>query len=90
MESGFETANSVKLNRRNFTGAAAASALVALAGGPGTIRAESRAEESCASQYRTGNGEWTYDIVPHWGQLPAGKQFGGTHGAINSDKAGNV
>ena len=39
---------------------------------------------------RTGNGHWTYDVVPHWGQLPEGKQFGGTHGAISSDKAGNV
>jgi hypothetical protein len=28
-------------------------------------------------------------VLP-WGKLPAGKQFGGTHGAISSDKAGNV
>jgi hypothetical protein len=36
------------------------------------------------------NGEWIYDVVPHWGQLPAGRQFGGTHDAINSDKAENL
>jgi len=38
----------------------------------------------------TGNGEWTYTIVPKWGQLPEGKSFGGTHGAIATDKAGQV
>jgi hypothetical protein len=40
------------------------------------------------SQTQTGNGEWTYRTVPHWGQLPEGKLFGGTHGAIATDKAG--
>jgi hypothetical protein len=39
---------------------------------------------------QTGNGEWTYRIVEGWGQLPAGTSFGGTHGAIATDKAGNV
>jgi len=38
----------------------------------------------------TGNGEWTYRIVPEWGQLPAGTAFGGTHGGIATDKAGRV
>src|SRR5262250_2858527 len=38
----------------------------------------------------TGNGEWTYEVVPGWGQLPAGTSFGGTHGAIARDKAGNI
>jgi hypothetical protein len=37
----------------------------------------------------TGNGEWTYRIVSGWGALPAGKTFGGTHGAIAQDDAGN-
>jgi hypothetical protein len=84
------TTTTASLNRRVFSSAAAVSALVAFAGGTSTLRAESRKENSGASQYRTGNGEWTYDVVPHWGQLPEGKQFGGTHGAINSDKAGNL
>ena len=39
---------------------------------------------------QTGNGEWTYRVVDRWGQLPAGTAFGGTHGAIATDKAGNV
>lgn len=38
----------------------------------------------------TGNGEWTYEVVPGWGSLPAGTNFGGTHGAIAQDKAGNI
>jgi hypothetical protein len=78
------------LNRRVFSSAAAVAALIAFAGGTSTLRAESREESTGGSQLRTGNGEWTYDVVPHWGQLPEGKQFGGTHGAINSDKAGNL
>jgi hypothetical protein len=38
----------------------------------------------------TGNGEWVYEVAPNWGTLPAGTTFGGTHGAIAQDKAGNV
>ncbi len=38
----------------------------------------------------TGNGEWTYRVVPDWGKLPEGKKFGGTHGGISTDKAGNL
>jgi hypothetical protein len=79
-----------KVNRRVFSSAAAISAFAAFAGGASALRAESREQSIGASQLRTGNGEWTYDVVPHWGQLPEGKLFGGTHGAINTDKAGNV
>jgi hypothetical protein len=38
----------------------------------------------------TGNGEWTYEVVRDWGALPAGTAFGGTHGAIAQDNAGNI
>jgi hypothetical protein len=38
----------------------------------------------------TGNGEWTYEVVPGWGSLPSGTSFGGTHGAIAQDKAGSI
>ena len=41
-------------------------------------------------QFRTGNGEWTYEVVHDWGTLPAGKTFGETHGGISSDRAGNI
>jgi len=79
-----------KLNRRAFSSAAAVSALLSLTGSPSAARAEGLGDEPGALQLRTGNGEWTYEVVPHWGQLPEGKQFGGTHGAISSDKAGNL
>ncbi len=39
---------------------------------------------------RTGNGEWSYEVVSGWGSLPAGTVFGGTHGAIATDKAGRL
>jgi hypothetical protein len=39
---------------------------------------------------KTGNGEWTFDVVQGWGQLPSGTQFGGTHGGIATDNAGRV
>ena len=38
----------------------------------------------------TGNGEWTYRVVPNWGKLPASTAFGGTHGGIAQDKAGHI
>jgi len=90
MASDLSTTTAANLNRRVFSSAAAVSALVGFAGGTSTLRAEGREESTGGSQLRTGNGEWTYDVAPHWGQLPEGKQFGGTHGAINSDKAGNL
>jgi hypothetical protein len=38
----------------------------------------------------TRNGQWRYKKDDAFGHLPAGQQFGGTHGAIVMDKAGNV
>jgi hypothetical protein len=76
-----------RVNRRTFFGMAGASAVAALAMPP-ALRAEGGGGSTSALQ--TGNGEWTYDIVPGWGNLPAGKQFGGTHGAIATDNAGNL
>lgn len=48
--------------------------------------AEGQGTSSNAMQ--TGNGEWTYKVMEGWGRLPAGKVFGGTHGAIATDRAG--
>ena len=40
---------------------------------------------------RTGNGAWTYEAVPHWGELPDGKNIGPTHGGVVVDpKTGNI
>lgn len=47
-------------------------------------------DERDMTRLQTGNGEWSYRIVPDWGKLPEGKTFGGTHGAIATDQAGLV
>jgi hypothetical protein len=75
-------------SRRTFLAGAGALAVAPFA----ARRANAAAAFSDApnTKIRTGNGEWTYDVVPSWGQLPAGNSFGGTHGAIATDKAGNV
>lgn len=40
---------------------------------------------------RTGNGEWTFDTVPGWGELPDGTAIGPTHGGVVVDsKDGRV
>jgi hypothetical protein len=77
------------LDRRAFCTVAGAAALAILAAP--RAEAEADAPESESSQKRqTGNGEWTYDVVASWGQLPVGTNYGGTHGAIATDKAGQV
>jgi hypothetical protein len=83
---------SVEMSRRRFGGLVMGTAVVSLAGVTQAVSAATPGETGAAmaSTYRTGNGAWTYDVVPHWGQLPEGRSFGGTHGAISSDKAGNL
>lgn len=40
---------------------------------------------------KTGNGAWTFEAVPHWGELPEGKIIGPTHGGVVvDDEAGLV
>ena len=82
--------NASQVDRRAFCQLAGATALAGLTIGSPTIQAEVHDSQPGELQHQTGNGEWTYAVVPHWGQLPEGKSFGGTHGAISSDKAGNV
>ena len=75
------------LNRRRFcmgTGVAALTALLS----PVAQADDSRQSVADMTRLQTGNGEWTYRVVPHWGQLPEGKSFGGTHGGIVTDDAG--
>lgn len=48
----------------------------------------SAGETSAMPTMQTGNGEWTYKVVEGWGKLPEGTSFGGTHGAIATDRAG--
>lgn len=72
------------MDRRTFL---AAAGLTALAHG----RSVSTPSNSSSGPLQlTGNGEWTYAVVSGWGALPAGTSFGGTHGAIAQDKAGDI
>ena len=72
------------MHRRTFL---AGAGIAALASG----HALSASSESSSEPIQlTGNGEWTYAVVSGWGALPAGTTFGGTHGAIAQDKAGNL
>jgi hypothetical protein len=39
----------------------------------------------------TGNGEWSFEAVPHWGELPDDKPIGPTHGGVViDDKTGRI
>ena len=78
------------VNRRKFCAAAGAATLATLASPRATAEEYAPAKSEAAPTLRTGNGEWTYDVVAGWGQLPAGTVFGGTHGAIATDNAGQV
>ena len=74
-----------KLNRRNFMSVAG------IAAGAPAISATAAAHDLASPPtVLTGNGEWTYQVVPGWGTLPSGTTFGGTHGAIAQDKAGQI
>lgn len=70
------------ISRRRFF--AASTAAVAASALPITSQAQ------VPPALRTGNGAWTYGVVPGWGKLPPGKVFGGTHGAVTTDRAGQV
>ena len=74
-----------KFNRRMFMGVGLAATV---SGIPRLGSAETK--RSGSPSVFTGNGEWTYEVVPGWGSLPAGTNFGGTHGAIAQDKVGNT
>jgi hypothetical protein len=75
-------------NRRRFVVYSGAAALAALATQPSALAAVANPVSEMALQ--TGNGEWTYRVIPGWGQLPAGTDFGGTHGGVATDKDGCV
>ena len=74
----------MNMHRRTFLAAAGVAALA-----PRRMVSAS-SESSSVRRQLTGNGEWTYAVVSGWGKLPAGTTFGGTHGAIARDRAGNI
>jgi hypothetical protein len=77
------------LDRRRFCFAAGASTLAAIGSAPAIGQTEGRCS-GMETILQTGNGEWTYRVVPDWGRLPAGTFFGGTHGGIATDNAGQM
>jgi hypothetical protein len=78
------------IDRRQFFAAAGAVGVAALAGSSAHAQAATGKCDAKQSTLLTGNGEWTYRVTADWGQPPAGTAFGGTHGAIATDKAGHV
>jgi hypothetical protein len=77
-------------DRRKFCAVSGVAALATLVPTRMDAEVNATAESSADRKIQTGNGEWTYEVVRDWGQLPAGTAFGGTHGAIATDKAGHV
>jgi hypothetical protein len=78
------------LNRRRFLGATGAAGLASLAIPKAWASATEEQDKSHDMTATTGNGEWSYEVVPRWGALPIRTTFGGTHGAIAQDKGGNI
>jgi len=77
------------IDRRTFLAVSGAAALAGLTT-PRANAEPSAAQTQSNPKTQTGNGEWTYEVVPGWGHLPEGTTFGGTHGAVATDKAGRV
>ena len=76
------------IDRRRF----ALGGTVAMLGGLATspLRGDAIDAQNPPATLLTGNGEWTYRVVPGWGTLPAGTSFGGTHGGVAEVKGGNI
>ena len=74
------------MNRREFCAITGSATLGTLLGSHAHADTGSEERSLNSSQLQTGNGEWTYQVVSNWGQLPAGKAFGGTHGGIQKWK----
>ncbi|HEY1901993.1 MAG TPA: hypothetical protein VGG56_06165 [Terracidiphilus sp.] len=81
---------SAAFNRRRFCALTAAAALTTIATPHAKAESIIGTANAAGPKLQTGNGQWTYEVVPDWGHLPAGKTFGGTHGAIATDKSGHV
>jgi hypothetical protein len=78
------------IDRRGFCACAGAAALAVFSQTPAEAAADESACKSAETTLLTGNGEWTYRVIPDWGRLPAGVTFGGTHGAVATDRSGHI
>jgi hypothetical protein len=77
-----------EIDRRQFCVATGAALAASVFNSPARAEASTAKNVPVPVELRTGNGEWTYRVVPHWGELPQDEAFGGTHGGIATDKAG--
>jgi hypothetical protein len=77
-------------NRRRFCAVSGVAAIATFIPPGAEAQGAEMPVNSTEPSMQTGNGEWTYQIVSGWGQLPPGVSFGGTHGAIATDKAGQA
>jgi len=85
-----KVAGDENVSRRKFFAGAAATGMVSLAG-PGVAFGTAREDgNGMQKEILTGNGEWTYRVVGGWGAPPAGTAFGGTHGGVAQDDAGQI
>jgi hypothetical protein len=78
----------VSLDRRDFFAISGAMGVTSLLSTSAKASAQVQNTSSDSPSVQIGNGEWTYRVVPLWGQLPEGTTFGGKHGAIATDKTG--
>jgi hypothetical protein len=77
-------------DRRRFCAITGIAALATVAVPRAKAEPDVTADNAGGAKMQTGNGEWSYEVVQGWGQLPAGTTFGGTHGAIATDMSGHV
>ena len=61
-------------NRRRFCAVTGVATLAALTGPRARSEKTVTNEDTKGAKMLTGNGEWTYEVVPGWGTLPAGKR----------------
>lgn len=78
------------MSRRGFVAVGGATVLAALTPSTAGAQTASASAKGACPELRTGNGEWTFDVVANWGKPPAGVTFGGTHGAVARDNAGHI
>lgn len=78
------------LTRRSFFASAGATTVALVANSKAAAESLTEPRNDGRTEALTGNGEWTYRIVRGWGALPSGRSFGGTHGAIAQDNAGQI
>ncbi|HMG86248.1 MAG TPA: hypothetical protein VK574_10905 [Terracidiphilus sp.] len=78
------------IDRRSFCAVTGVAALATLVLPSATAATASAGENPTSGKIQTGNGKWSYEVASGWGHLPAGLTYGGTHGAIATDNAGQV